>query len=352
VRCAFAAVIALTLVALVLVGGASAGARSQTSDTGLLRMYQPVLVFHPTEQFRPTKVNWFVDDSRLERFVGSSPQQLPLDAFWTVVDPNPDANALPGPTPGAVYRLDQTGCEADSTLAGRDCYASAWRAGNDRPEVYGRVVHTDTRIVLQYWLFYYDNPLLLPPTPFGTFWQSHEGDWEVVNVVLGTDETPLEAAYSQHCSGQRKTWSAVAKSPSGSTHPIAYVALGSHANYFAPGAGPLGTIPVSPACIPPALAPVLPLIPFLQVADQVLDGTSVGAVVGYSGSGYHPAMINRIEGKAWSVFGGRWGESEYFFTPIPLGPIPAGAVPVGLAPASPANQATWNVATILAWPAA
>ncbi len=40
--------------------------------------------------------------------------------------------------------------------------------------MYGRVVRTDTRIVLQYWLFYYDNPLLLPPTPVGTFWQSHE----------------------------------------------------------------------------------------------------------------------------------------------------------------------------------
>ena len=115
--------------------------------------------------------------------------------------------------------------------------------------MYGRVVRTDTRIVLQYWLFYYDNPLLLPPTPVGTFWQSHEGDWEVVNVVLGHDRQPLEAAYSQHCTGQRRAWDDVAKHPAGSTHPVAYVALGSHANYFAPGAGPLGTVPISPACI-------------------------------------------------------------------------------------------------------
>ena len=52
------------------------------------------------------------------------------------------------------------------------------------------------------------------------------------------------------------------------------------------------------------------------------------------------------------MFGGRWGESEYFFTPIPLGPLPAGAVPVGLAPASPANQQNWQAQTVLGWPLA
>ncbi len=90
------------------------------------------------------------------------------------------------------------------------------------------------------------------------------------------------------------------------------------------------------------VAPILPFLPFLQAADQVLDGPRAKR-----------ASIHRIEGKTWSTFGGRWGESEYFFTPIPLGPaIPAGAVPIGLAPASPALQANWNVSTMLGWPAA
>jgi len=203
--------------------------------------------------------------------------------------------------------------------------------------------------VLQYWLFYYDNPLLLPATPVGTFWQSHEGDWEVVNVVLDQDEQPVEAAYSQHCSGQRKAWASVEKSPEGSTHPVAYVALGSHANYFAPGAGALGTIPIAAACIPGFVRQVLPSLPFLQVADQVLGG---GAVVGPPGTGVEPATIHAIDGTVWSTFGGFWGESEYFATPIPLGPFPAGAFPFGVAPASPANQSQWNPAVVLAWPSA
>ena len=344
-------VVVAALVVLALAIAGPGAAHRGTSDQQLLSVYQPVLVFHPAEKFRPAKVQTFVQDSELEQFFGSSPQQLPLDAFWSVVDADPDANELPPPTPGVFYRLDQTGCEADAALAGRDCYAAA-AARDRRADIYGRAVRTGTRIVLQYWLFYYDNPLILPPTPVGTFWQSHEGDWELVNVVLDSDETPLDAAYSQHCSGQRKAWSGVTKSPSGSTHPVAYVALGSHANYFAPGAGSLGSIPINPACIPASIAPILPMLPFLQVVDQVLDGSGGGAVVGPPGSGFPPANINRIEGKAWSTFGGRWGESEYFFTPIPLGPIPAGAVPVGLAPASPANQPTWNVDTILNWPAA
>ena len=339
------------LATLSLVGSTRAGAAPEvTPDSVLLDRHQPIIVFHPAEPFRPTKVQSFVEDSELERFIGTSPSQLPLDAFWSVVNPDPEPGGLPGNSPGALYRLDQVGCSAAAPLAGRSCYASAWAEGAGGHAVYGRVVRTETRVLLQYWLFYYDNPLLLPPTVVGTFSQSHEGDWEVVNVVLDGSEEPLEAAYSQHCSGQRKPWADVEKSGSEGTHPVAYVALGSHANYFARGAGPLGVIPINPACIPPAVLAVLPPA-FLQiVVDQVLDGRTAGAVVGPHGSGTEPATIHRIEGAPWSGFGGRWGESEYFFTPIPLGPIPAGAAPVGLAPASPANQTNWNIQTILGWP--
>jgi hypothetical protein len=338
---------ALAFAAVLVVGVASGAhaAPASSPDAQLLRKHQPVLVFHPDEQFRPTKVQSFVEDSELERFVGTSLAELVLDAAWAVVDPDPEPGELPGPMPGVFYRLDQAGCEADAPLAGRDCYTAAWSEGGGGDAVYGRVVRTDDRIVLQYWLFYYHNPLLLPPTPFGVFWQSHEGDWEVVNVILDADETPLEAAYSQHCTGQRKAWADVEKSPAGGTHPVAYVALGSHANFFAPGAGPLGAIPINPACIPAGV----PAFPFL--VDQVLDGSAAGGVVGPPGSGVDGATIHRIEGTAWSVFGGRWGESEYFFTPVAIPPVPANtAVPVGLAPASPANQANWNPATILGWP--
>ncbi len=336
-----------------LAAATAAAASGETPDAQLLKTYQPVLIFHPDERFRPTKVQSFVADSELEQFTGTSPQQLALDAFWTVIDADPEPGDLGALAPGAFYRLDQATCEADAPLAGGECYAQAWAEGSGGAAAYGRVARTSDRIVVQYWLFYHHNPLLLPPTPVGTFWQSHEGDWEVVNVILDAAEQPLEAAYSQHCSGQRMAWANVEKSDEGGTHPLAYVGLGSHANFFAPGAGPLGAVAIDRACIPPSVASALPSLPFLPVVDQVLDGSSVGAVAGPAGSGGEAATIHRIEGKAWSTFAGRWGEAEYFFTPIALGPVPAGtAVPVGLAPASPPHQANWQVETVLSWPIA
>jgi len=343
------AISALVMLGALAQAASSGAAPERTPDPQLLTTYQPVLVFHPSELFRPTKVQAFVADSQLEQLTGLNPL---LDGSWTSVDPDPEPGELPPVTPGALYRLNQVGCEADAPLAGRDCYAAAWSEGSGGAAMYGRVARTADRIVLQYWLFYYDNPLILPPTPPPlpplTFWQSHEGDWEVVNVILGVDETPLEAAYSQHCSGQRKAWAAVAKRPAGSTHPLAYVALGSHANFFALGAGALGVIQINPTCIPFVPAQLQPF-----VVDQVVDGSASGAVIGPPGSGVVAAPIHEIEGKQWSVFGGRWGETEYFFTPIPIAPgVGPGAIPAGLAPASPALQSTWNPATILGWPPA
>ena len=54
----------------------------------------------------------------------------------------------------------------------------------------------------------------------------------------------------------------------------------------------------------------------------------------------------------WAEFPGYWGESEYFFTPVPFPPFPAGALPFGHAPATPPMQANWNVDTVLSWPLA
>jgi hypothetical protein len=65
--------------------------------------------------------------------------------------------------------------------------------------VYGRVAHENGRIVLQYWYFYYDDVYSYQYPPSNFIWQAHEGDWEVVNVVLTEDEQPLFVVYSQHC---------------------------------------------------------------------------------------------------------------------------------------------------------
>ena len=53
----------------------------------------------------------------------------------------------------------------------------------------------------------------------------------MVQVMLTSEEEPEWVALSQHHGGTRRAW---ADAPvEESTHPVAYVALGSHANYFA-----------------------------------------------------------------------------------------------------------------------
>lgn len=85
--------------------------------------------------------------------------------------------------------------------------------------------------LLQYWYFYrYDE---WETNVFaGQLVQRHEGDWEGVTIGL-SDTRPLFVAYSAHCAGTWKPWSAIELSDKlpESTHPLVAVAEGSHANY-------------------------------------------------------------------------------------------------------------------------
>jgi hypothetical protein len=81
----------------------------------------------------------------------------------------------------------------------------------------------------QFWLWYLYNP-----------WQildvgRHEGDWELVQLGC-TDEAgerPVLLTGSQHRTGEkREFWRCEIEDG----RPVVYVALGSHANYFTPGA--------------------------------------------------------------------------------------------------------------------
>jgi len=99
---------------------------------------------------------------------------------------------------------------------------------------YGRQIEDAGYTVLQYWFFYAYNPW--GAYEFGI--NTHEGDWEMVSIFLepqGEELIPRYAAYSaHHDSGDKVTrvWDEVEKI---GNHPIVYVALGSHANYFESG---------------------------------------------------------------------------------------------------------------------
>lgn len=107
-----------------------------------------------------------------------------------------------------------------------------------QPVYYGRVarwedVEGNHWHSLQYHYFYAFNDWRLAANGIN----HHEGDWEMVAVYLKNGE-PYSLLLSQHGTGAMELWQDVrcVKDKDGreTTHPLIYVALGSHANYSKP----------------------------------------------------------------------------------------------------------------------
>ena len=311
------------LAGLVPVGAAHAAG----SVPKLLTKFQPVLVLHPGEEFRPTTVDSFVRDSNLE--VATSPTD------WTIVDPSPTPDGLPTASP-PFWRLNQRACFPGAPpLGDLACYA-AGAADEPGATVYGRVVRDGRNIVLQYWLFYYDNLYRYPFLPPGAIWQSHEGDWEVVNVVLSNAKRPLSLGLSQHCSGETRPW---AETQLRDGHAVVYVALGSHANYFE-----TGVHEIDRACLPSQVIAFFEQAGLPLPADVAAPGPTVGPRRLSTTAGELAEVSDGSPG--WIAFPGFWGELEYFSAPAPIGTVPFGTSPVG-----PAFHGVWRepLATLATW---
>ncbi len=191
-----------------------------TETQALLDLYAPVLYFHPTELFRPQPVDVLVDNARLRQ----------NRAFWF------DTNILSNVAISDLFAYQDDSYFLDAWYGDEELSDSRNYSFHRfyyetvlQPEVsslpivtYGRIVSDEVtgNVILQYWLFYYYND----------WFNKHEGDWELVQVVLDPQHEPLEVVLSQHHGGTRRVWQDTQIEDD--THPVAYVALGSHANYF------------------------------------------------------------------------------------------------------------------------
>jgi hypothetical protein len=288
------------LVTAVLAAVGAPAALADLSPDQLLTRYQPVTVLDAHEAFGPTAVDGFLARSQLKR--------LGADGVYHAVEPDPAGL----PVKGSGWRLDLTGCSPAAGLAAVGCYAG----GPTGPSVvYGRYAVRAGTIVLQYWFFYDDNFWSLTYPPSDLVWQAHEGDWEVVTVVLNANQQPVEAGYSQHCTGQRRPWATVPKVPA-TEHPVVFVATGSHANLFAPGVQPIAL-----SCFPPEA------VAFFRTFRVLPVDVNVPARVLGPGT----TSVERLtdNGPRWLRFPGTWGEAQYIHAPAPIGTIPFGTSPVG-----------------------
>jgi hypothetical protein len=308
---------ALAALAALVLFAAPAQAGDLSPDE-LLARYQPITVLDRTDAFAPTTVEDFLADADLQQLVGGS--------FTTVDMPQPGL-----PVHGDDWRLDHRGCSPSAGLAAVACYAAA---ASGRSVVYGRHEVRGGTIVLQYWFFYNHNFWSLAYPPSGFAWQAHEGDWEVVTIVLDEKQNPVEAAYSQHCTGERRAWANVTKT---GTHPIVYVATGSHANLFVPGLHP-----ISLSCYPAPIRAILEQNGVTPLDFLITPGRVLGPGT---------TAIERIHDNAprWLRFPGTWGEPQFVNIPPPIGP---GVVPFGTSPVGPALQDDWldPLGTIAGYP--
>ncbi len=276
------------LVALMLsVGAAAVFAQDELAkeDAELAQMYAPVLYFHPGEVFRPQPVEVMVNSARLRQarrnwFAGVNvltevttadlidygDGSYALDAWYG----DKGSSGYINYTSHRAYYQAELSPEADANL----------------PVVaYAHIVRDQDggHITIQYWLFYYYND----------WFNKHEGDWEMVQVVLDSAGDPEWVVLSQHHGGTRRSWDTAQIEED--THPVAYVALGSHANYFwgdetYPNGTTVGNVQLEIMDRTGIDGRVIPEIRLVPDREQIEADPATG------------------EGFEWLFFGGHWGE--------------------------------------------
>jgi hypothetical protein len=274
----------------------------------LLRRFAPTLHFDALERWRPGLVDRYLEHSTVldgkERWLPGTPPAEPK-LRENVGDLKAQLNPL------------QNGPGLDTQLRSNEML-SAYGGDEDRGgggAAYGRIVDADNALFLQYWLFYPDNPCVLPPG-------RHDGDWELVQLRVehgGDGPEATQVTLAEH--GKPVTRQVAPERRL--EGPDVFVAVDSHACYFLEGAHP--TIPLSDVCDPDGAPGMKPSVKLLPIAADKRD---------------------------WAHWSGRWGMDRgpgtrlalrlgWKRTPWPLTRL--NKVGAGESPPSPGHQgASWR----------
>jgi hypothetical protein len=332
---AFAVFAAATVVAL----AAAASPTAAPPPADLLQRYEPVLLFHPAEDWAPEAVDSYLGRAAVEKQTSKS--------VWAPIPP-----PLPTSTLGCglapCYRLNLP-CRLRS---GDACYEQqALETDWAQPVAYGRVVAVPATaplppgitqrpaFLVHYWFFYdFDDWHSL----HNRLWQAHEADWESITVGVDQAGAAEFAAYSEHCSGTVLPWTAVTKR--GGTHPVAYVALGSHANWFtASTSATRFSECIKGGLAGAAAAKAASIVRLAQ--EKIVDRMGTAHPLGPAGlAGVTPLDVVTVDPASmpWTHYPGRWGEGQILW----LGSTPRSLTTVGqgYGPGTP----NWNAAGVAA----
>ncbi|HEX4520271.1 MAG TPA: hypothetical protein VH063_11890 [Gaiellaceae bacterium] len=184
-----------------------------------------------------------------------------------------------------------------------------------KPTIYGHIAKQRTfpnSLALQYWFFYV----------FNDFNNTHEGDWEMIQLNFDAAtpkqalaENPTEVGYSQHESAERAKWGDPKLELLDGTHPVVYVASGSHANFYDPALF-LGRSASEGVGCDDTRGPHTEITPAVRTIPM------------------NPVLAREVF--PWIAFEGRWGELQPAFFNGPTGP-------------NDKNQWTWPITWSQGW---
>ncbi len=283
----------VVLAAGVALAAAPAAAADLADETALAEKYAPVVRLveqteecGPGEPYVPTDVDVLFGDPTVAL-------RGPWNAF-DLVKIGPAADDLAGLY---EYHLDFPGNALDPGCT-YELWARRLTEGSE-PAVYAHVVSEPAypgKVGLQYWFFY----------PFNDFNNTHEGDWEMIQLVFDADDAraalatePTSVGYSSHEGAERADWTDDEKLDRVGTHPVVYPAAGSHANKFT-DALYLGSSAEAGVGCDDTLGPHRELRPSVKTIPS--DAAAAG------------------DAFPWITFEGRWGELQKAFYNGPTGP--------------------------------
>jgi len=241
---------------LILVGGVIVGMLLiaafpvSGADEDIAQQYAPIWYFEAEESCYPVDISYGIENSQLYLFSDDGSQ---------LIEAQPTAESI------ALYTTDDYFLDnVKGTIDDKNIIADYTSQQSSLGyTVYAHVVHQGATTIVQYWVYYVfnDGPLNI-----------HEGDWEMIQIVLTNDE-PTHAMVSQHHSGQQAPWE---QTDHEDNHIKVYVARGTHANYLRSYSGVLG------------------------VANDV---------VGSNGEILEPDEYSLVmlTNQSWLSYGGRWG---------------------------------------------
>ena len=283
----------LVFAAALVLAVAPTAAADLGDETALAEQYTPVVRLveqldecGPGEPYEPMDVELLSGDSTVA-----------LRGPW-----NADDLVKIGPTADDMAGLYEYHLDFPGNALDPGCSYELWArrlTEGSTPAVYAHVA-TDSgfpgELALQYWFFY----------AFNDFNNTHEGDWEMIQLVFAADdarealdEEPVEVGFSSHEGAERAEWDDEKLEIVEGTHPVVYPAAGSHANKF---------------------------------TEALYLGSSAEAGVGCDDTrGPHVELrpeVKTIPSEAaaaasafpWVTFEGRWGELQKAFFNGPTGP--------------------------------